>query len=178
MRFDITTFTLIHVLLSLVGIFAGLVVAGGLVAGERLDGWTGVFLVTTVLTNVTGFGFPFVTFLPSHAIGIISLVVLLIVIVALLETPHRSLAASVRRGSGARALPERLCPARAAVPKASRPDRRCADPKGAALSGDPTRRAGAVCLAGTGGAKGVLRAAGRHGWLSRPSCASRPRVAC
>jgi len=82
MRFDITTFTLIHVLLSLVGIFAGLVVAGGLVAGERLDGWTGVFLVTTVLTNVTGFGFPFVTFLPSHAIGIISLVVLLIVIVA------------------------------------------------------------------------------------------------
>src|SRR6266542_1628922 len=77
-----TTFTLIHVLLSLVGIFAGLVVAGGLVAGERLDGWTGVFLVTTVLTNVTGFGFPFVTFLPSHAIGIISLVVLLIVIVA------------------------------------------------------------------------------------------------
>jgi hypothetical protein len=82
MFFDITTFTLIHVVLSLVGIFAGLVVAGGLVAGKRLDGWTGVFLVTTVLTNVTGFGFPFVTFLPSHAVGIISLVVLLIVIVA------------------------------------------------------------------------------------------------
>jgi len=82
MMFDITTFTLIHVGLSLVGIFAGLVVAGGLVAGQRLDGWTGIFLVTTVLTNVTGFGFPFVTFLPSHAIGIISLVVLLIVIVA------------------------------------------------------------------------------------------------
>jgi hypothetical protein len=82
MIFDITTFTLIHVVLSLVGIFGGLVVAGGLVAGKRLDGWTGVFLVTTVLTNVTGFGFPFVTFLPSHAVGIISLVVLLIVIVA------------------------------------------------------------------------------------------------
>jgi len=82
MIFDITTFTLIHVVLSLVGIFAGLVVAGGLVAGKRLDGWTGVFLLTTVLTNVTGFGFPFVTFLPSHAVGIISLVVLLVVIVA------------------------------------------------------------------------------------------------
>jgi hypothetical protein len=80
--FDITTFTLIHVVLSLVGIFAGLVVAGGLVAGKRLDGWTGVFLVTTVLTNVTGFGFPFVTLLPSHIIGGLSLVVLLIVIVA------------------------------------------------------------------------------------------------
>jgi len=77
-----TTFTLFHVVLSLVGIFAGLVVAGGLAAGKRLDGWTGVFLVTTVATNVTGFGFPFVTFLPSHAVAIISLVVLALVIVA------------------------------------------------------------------------------------------------
>ena len=77
-----TTFTLIHVLLSLVGIVAGLVVAGGLVAGQRLDGWTGLFLVTTVATNATGFGFPFVTFLPSHAVAIISLVVLAVVIVA------------------------------------------------------------------------------------------------
>jgi hypothetical protein len=82
MIFDITTFTLIHVVLSLVGIFAGLVVVGGLVAGRRLDGWTGVFLVTTVLTNVSGFGFPFVTFLPSHGVGIISLVILPIVIAA------------------------------------------------------------------------------------------------
>jgi hypothetical protein len=82
MIFGITTFTLIHVLLSLVGIFAGLVVAGGLVAGKRLDGWTGVFLVTTVLTNLSGFGFPFVRFLPSHAVAIISLVVLPVVIAA------------------------------------------------------------------------------------------------
>jgi hypothetical protein len=80
--FDITTFTLMHVVLSLVGIFAGLVVTGGLVAGKRLDGWTGVFLVTTVLTNVTGFGFPFVTLLPSHIVGILSLIVLAVVIVA------------------------------------------------------------------------------------------------
>jgi hypothetical protein len=80
--FDITTFTLIHVLLSLIGIFAGLIVAGGLVAGKRLDGWTGVFLVSTVLTNVSGFGFPFVSLLPSHIIGILSLIVLPVVIVA------------------------------------------------------------------------------------------------
>ncbi len=78
----LTTFTLVHVVLSVVGIFAGFIVAGGLVAGKRLDGWTGVFLVTTVATSVTGFGFPFVTFLPSHAVGIISLVVLAVVIVA------------------------------------------------------------------------------------------------
>ena len=82
MIFGLTTFTLIHTVLSLVGIFAGLVVAGGLVAGKRLDGWTGVFLVTTVLTNVTGFGFPFVTLLPSLIVGTLSLIVLAVVIVA------------------------------------------------------------------------------------------------
>ena len=78
----LTTFTLVHVVLSIIGIFAGFIVAGGLIAGKRLDGWTGVFLVTTVATSVTGFLFPFVTFLPSHAVGIISLVVLAVVIVA------------------------------------------------------------------------------------------------
>jgi len=82
MTSGITTFTLIHVALSLVGIFTGLVVAGGLVAGKRLDGWTSVFLATTVATSVTGFGFPFVTFLPSHAVAILSLVVLPVAIVA------------------------------------------------------------------------------------------------
>jgi hypothetical protein len=83
MIFGLTTFTLIHVVLSMLGIFAGLVVAGGLVSGKQLDGWTGIFLFTTVLTNVTGFGFPFVTLLPSHIIGGISLVVLALVLVAL-----------------------------------------------------------------------------------------------
>src|SRR2546421_7156914 len=78
----LTLFTLVHVVLSIIGIFAGFIVAGGLIAGKRLDGWTGVFLVTTVATSVTGFGFPFVAFLPSHAVGIISLVVLAAVIVA------------------------------------------------------------------------------------------------
>ncbi|HEV2750190.1 MAG TPA: hypothetical protein VGV12_06655 [Gemmatimonadales bacterium] len=82
MLFGITTFTLIHVVLSLVGIVSGLVVAGGLVAGKRLDGWTGVFLVTTLLTSVSGFGFPFARFLPSHVVGIISIVILAAVIVA------------------------------------------------------------------------------------------------
>ena len=82
MSSHLTTFTLIHVALSLVGILAGMVVVGGLIAGQRLDGWTGLFLVTTVLTNVTGFGFPFVVFLPSHGVGILSLVVLPVVIAA------------------------------------------------------------------------------------------------
>ncbi len=75
-------FTLIHVVLSIVGIVAGLVVAGGLAGGRLFGRWALVFLVTTVLTSATGFGFPFVSLLPSHIVGIVSLVVLAVVIVA------------------------------------------------------------------------------------------------
>ena len=77
-----STFTLVHVVLSLVGIFAGLVVMFGLIAGKRLDAWTVVFLTTTVATSVTGFGFPFDHLLPSHKVGIVSLVVLPLAIAA------------------------------------------------------------------------------------------------
>jgi hypothetical protein len=80
--FDFPTFALPHVVLSLVGIVAGLVVVGGLMAGVRFDGWTRVFLLTTVLTNVTGFGFPFRTLLPSHILGGISLLILPVAIAA------------------------------------------------------------------------------------------------
>jgi hypothetical protein len=75
-------FTLIHVVVSVIGIVAGLIVAGGLTAGRRLDHWAVVFLVTTIATSVTGFGFPLSPFLPSHAVGIVSLVVLAAVLVA------------------------------------------------------------------------------------------------
>jgi hypothetical protein len=77
-----STFTLVHVVLSLVGIASGLVVAYGLLAAKRFDGWTALFLATTVATSVTGFGFPFDHFLPSHKVGIISLVVLTLAILA------------------------------------------------------------------------------------------------
>jgi len=70
------TFTLVHVLISLIGIGSGLIVAYGLLSGKRLDGWTVTFLVTTILTSVTGFLFPVEHILPSHIIGVISLVVL------------------------------------------------------------------------------------------------------
>jgi hypothetical protein len=54
----------------------------GLLTAKRLNGWTALFLLTTVLTSVTGFGFPFDHLLPSHKVGIISLVVLAIAILA------------------------------------------------------------------------------------------------
>src|SRR6266436_5349089 len=75
-------YTLIHVAISLVGIFSGFVVMFGLLAGKRLDGWTALFLATTVATSVTGFLFPVHHFMPSHAVGIISLLVLAIAIYA------------------------------------------------------------------------------------------------
>jgi len=75
-------YTIIHTLISLVGIFTGLVVLFGLLAGKRLDGWTKWFLITTVLTSVTGFFFPFHGFTPAHGVGIISLIVLAVAIFA------------------------------------------------------------------------------------------------
>src|SRR5881409_3808862 len=77
-----STFTLVHVLLSLVGIGSGFVVMAGLLTRKRLNGWTAVFLVTTVATSVTGFGFPVDHLLPSHVVGVVSLVVLTVAILA------------------------------------------------------------------------------------------------
>ena len=75
-------YTIIHVLISLVGIFTGLIVLFGMLAGKRLDGWTRWFLITTVLTSVTGFFFPFHGFTPAIGVGIISLIVLAVAIFA------------------------------------------------------------------------------------------------
>jgi hypothetical protein len=83
MVFGMTYLTFVHVLLSLIGIFAGLVVLFGLLTSKQIKGWTAVFIWSTVATNVTGFLFPFHRFLPSHAIGIISLVLLAVAIYAL-----------------------------------------------------------------------------------------------
>lgn len=79
---SLQTFTLIHVLISLAGIASGLVVLYGLLASKRFDGWTAVFLVTTALTSVTGFLFPFHGVTPAIKLGIISLIVLAIAGVA------------------------------------------------------------------------------------------------
>jgi len=76
------TYTLLHVLISLVGIGSGLIVMFGFLTGKRLDGLTAVFLSTTALTSISGFGFPVEHLLPSHIVGIISLAVLAVAIPA------------------------------------------------------------------------------------------------
>jgi hypothetical protein len=79
---SLATFTFVHVLISLIAIASGLVVLFGLLSGKRLDRWTALFLTTTVLTSVSGFGFPNEHVTPGIKLGIISLVVLAITIPA------------------------------------------------------------------------------------------------
>jgi hypothetical protein len=73
---SVTVITLIHVIISLIGIVTGLMAMVGLLTSKPMPGWTAVFLLTTILTSVTGFMFPFDKLLPSHVIGIISLLLL------------------------------------------------------------------------------------------------------
>jgi hypothetical protein len=82
MIFGMTRFPFVHVVISLVGILTGFVVVVGLIAAKRLDVWTVVFLTSTLATSVTGFLFPFEHFMPSHGVGILSLVVLAVAILA------------------------------------------------------------------------------------------------
>jgi len=76
------TYTVLHVVLSLLGIVSGFVVIFGLIRNRRLDSWTSVFLASTALTSISGFGFPFEHLLPSHKVGIVSLLVLAVTIPA------------------------------------------------------------------------------------------------
>jgi hypothetical protein len=78
----LSAFTLTHVVISLAGIGTGFVVLYGLIVAKRLDHATAIFLLTTVLTSVTGFFFPFEHFMPSHALGILSLLVLAVAVYA------------------------------------------------------------------------------------------------
>jgi hypothetical protein len=82
MSVGLTAFTIFHVVISLIGIVTGIVVVLGMLSAKRLDGWTAIFLATTALTSVTGFLFPVHHLMPSHVLGIISLVVLVPAIVA------------------------------------------------------------------------------------------------
>src|SRR6516225_8948578 len=75
-------YTVIHTLISLIAIFTGVVVLFGMIAGNRLDGWTKWFLTMAVLTTLTGFFFPFHGFTPAVGLGIISLLFLAVAIYA------------------------------------------------------------------------------------------------
>jgi hypothetical protein len=80
---SLALYTQIHVIISLVAIASGIIVAVGIIMGKRLPAMTALFLFTTVLTSVTGFFFPLHGVTPGIIVGILSLVILLIAVVAL-----------------------------------------------------------------------------------------------
>lgn len=74
MILDLPSFTAFHTALSLIAIVAGIVVVAGLFGHERQPVWTGLFLASALLTDLTGFGFPAAQVMPSHVIGVLSLI--------------------------------------------------------------------------------------------------------
>jgi hypothetical protein len=80
---SLSAVTNLHVVISLIGIVSGLVVLFGLFKSQSMPGMTAIFLFTTILTNATGFMFPFDKLLPSHIIAILSLVLLAVACIAL-----------------------------------------------------------------------------------------------
>jgi hypothetical protein len=80
---SVATFTQVHVIISLLGILAGAVVVFAMLRSSAVAGWTAVFLIATVATSATGFLFHSKAFGPPHVVGVISLVVLAVAIIAL-----------------------------------------------------------------------------------------------
>jgi|SRR5450756_322350 len=80
---SLSAFTTLHDIISLIGIVSGIIVMFGLLGSNRMPGMTAIFLLSTILTSATGFLFPFEKLLPSHMVGILSLVLLAIACLAL-----------------------------------------------------------------------------------------------
>ena len=83
---SLSTFTTVHVVISLIGIVAGIIVMFGMLGSNRMPGLTAIFLLFTILTSATGFLFPFNGVTPGIIIGVLSLVLLAIACIALYGT--------------------------------------------------------------------------------------------
>jgi hypothetical protein len=83
---SLATFVLVHVIISLIAIVAGIIVMFGMLGSKRKPGLTAIFLLLTILTSATGFLIPPLLtekLLPSHMIGLLSLLLLAIACIAL-----------------------------------------------------------------------------------------------
>jgi len=80
---SLVQFTYLHVFMSLIGIGAGIFIIFGLLTSRRLSILTSLFLITTVLTSVTGFLYPFNGMTPGIVLGILSMIVLILAIIGL-----------------------------------------------------------------------------------------------
>jgi hypothetical protein len=79
---SVANFTVLHVIISMIAIFSGFIVVGGMFSNAGLAGWTAFFLLMTILTNVTGFMFPIAGFTPALAVGTLSTLLLLVAVYA------------------------------------------------------------------------------------------------
>jgi hypothetical protein len=79
---SVFAFTILHTAISLIGILAGPFVLRSFITGQKAEGWTTTFLVFTILTSVTGFFFPITVFGPPQIIGVLSLIVLAVALIA------------------------------------------------------------------------------------------------
>lgn len=87
-------FTLLHTVISLGGIAAGFGMLFGMIHGRHSNGWTAMFLATTMATSLSGFAFPATAITPGHIVGAISLITLSLAMLALY---HFGLEGSWRR---------------------------------------------------------------------------------
>ena len=117
---SIENFTILHIAISLIAIASGLIVLAGMLRARRLPGWTAVFLVTTILTSVTGFMFPINGLTPAIVFGLISIVILAIALAALYaEAPERGVEMDLRHDGAGGALFQRVRSDRAVLPESA-----------------------------------------------------------
>ena len=133
------TFTALHVLLSLIGIGSGVVLVWGLISGKPLNGLTAIFIVTTVLTSVTGFLFPVDHILPSHKVGLLADYIGGGNSCALCLQDGGWLAHSLRYWLCRSPLPECVCPRCSVFPESASSKSTSAHPTGATFPHRPTR---------------------------------------
>jgi hypothetical protein len=86
---SVANFTVLHVVISMIAIFAGFIVLGAMFSSVKLAGWTTFFLLMTLLTNITGFMFPIAGFTPALAVGTVSTLFLLVAAFALFKEKLR-----------------------------------------------------------------------------------------
>ena len=79
---SIATFTILHVIITLIAIATGFIVMFNMVSSKTLSGWSAIFWLTTLLTSVTGFMFPIHGFTPALGVGGFAMVVLAIGLLA------------------------------------------------------------------------------------------------
>ena len=141
----LNTLTILHVVLSLIGIGSGVVATHRLLKAKTPGRWTQIFLATTATTSVTGFLFPLQGVTPAQVLGVLSLIALINREPFDLSVPlSRDLAPDLSDHSRDGALFQRFRAGRSALSSGSGAARRGSDPVGTAFPDSSDRRVAVV----------------------------------